>query len=76
MTDGDHQELLTAVKSLKGMAIVCGYPSEMYTEVLGDFETFGTTSRISAGRGTALRPERIWLNHQCSKALAQQSLFA
>lgn len=76
MTAECHIELIEVIKTLKGMVILCGYPNDLYNDHLRDFSSYGTKSRISAHRGTALRDERIWINDKCSQALEQQSLFA
>lgn len=70
MSDAQHLELLATVKSLQGMVVMCGYPSALYELELADWQIHTTTSRISAGRGTALRAECVWLNQQCQEKLA------
>lgn len=57
MTDDQHAELLDVVRSLHGMVVLPGYPSEMYTSALQGWSMHKTQARISAGRGTALRTE-------------------
>jgi DNA (cytosine-5)-methyltransferase 1 len=69
MTDADHQDLLQVLLELEGMVVVSGYNSEIYNDLLDGWETFQTKSRISAGRGTALRTETVWINPACSDAL-------
>lgn len=69
MTDADHQELLRVLLELEGMVVVSGYDSKIYNDTLAGWETFQTKSRISAGRGTALRTEIVWINPACSDAL-------
>lgn len=68
MTDADHQELLQVLLELEGMVVVSGYASDLYNDMLSGWETFQTKSRISAGRGTALRTEVVWINPACSDA--------
>lgn len=70
MTDADHQALLQVLLELEGMVVVSGYDSELYNDMLAGWETFQTKSRISAGRGTALRTEVVWINEACSQALS------
>ena len=70
MTNDQHIELLGTLKSLHGMVVLCGYPSALYEHELADWQIHTTTSRISAGRGTALRAECVWLNQQCQEKLA------
>lgn len=69
MTDADHRELLQVLLELEGMVVVSGYDSDLYNDMLAGWETFQTKSRISAGRGTALRTEVVWINQACSDAL-------
>ena len=80
MTDDDHAQLLDAVRQLKGMVVLSGYPSELYNDGLRQWDRYDTTSRIASGRGAALRNEVAWINPACREALAaeaaQQRLFA
>lgn len=69
MTDADHEELLKLLNTLQGMVIVTGYESEVYNDMLSGWRVEKTSSRISAGRGTALRTEHLWMNHACAQAL-------
>lgn len=69
LTDDDHTELLVALTELQGMVVLSGYASELYEGVLAGWRRFETQSRISAGRGTTLRTEVVWLNPACSEAL-------
>lgn len=69
MTDADHLALLQDLLELEGMVVVSGYDSELYNDMLAGWETFQTKSRISAGRGTALRTEVVWINPSCSDHL-------
>lgn len=77
MTDTDHQALLQVLLELEGMVVLSGYDSEIYNQMLEGWERFETKARISAGRGTALRNEIVWINPACSRALdrPQPSLF-
>ncbi|WP_430229628.1 DNA adenine methylase [Paraburkholderia tropica] len=78
MTDAEHADLLQAACDLQGMAVVSGYASELYETMLGGWVRHEKEARISAGRGTAIRTEVVWLNPACAAALereqAQQSL--
>lgn len=70
MTDDHHVQLLTELKSMQGMVVLCGYPSALYEQELAGWQLHTTAARISAGRGTALRAECVWLNQQCQEKLA------
>jgi len=60
------------------MVVLSGYASELYEATLAGWRRFETQSRISAGRGTVLRTEVVWLNPVCSDALQRSrgGLFA
>lgn len=64
MTDEDHIELLTLCNSLKGHVVISGYDSELYNKQLDGWHKEKTNSRISAGRGTGIREECLWMNFQ------------
>lgn len=80
MTDRDHENLLNETLKLKGFVVLSGYSTEMYNTYLQGWERYETSSRISAGRGTALRTECVWINPACSEALSldakQKRMFA
>ncbi|MDN5503256.1 MAG: DNA adenine methylase [Comamonas sp.] len=69
MTDEQHLELLTVLKNLRGMVVLSGYPSDLYERELADWQVHTTGSRISAGRGTAVKTEVLWLNAACQQRL-------
>lgn len=80
MTDEDHVKLLKQIQQLEGYVVLSGYTSNIYNDYLSGWERYETLSRISAGRGTALRTECIWINQACTDALArdekQKRMFA
>lgn len=77
MSDQDHIDLLQCLLEIHGYVVISGYPSDLYREKLAAWEFFETSSRISAGRGTALRTECVWINPRCSASLKQaEGLFA
>lgn len=78
MTDDDHAELLQALLCLDGMVVVSGYETDLYNDTLSGWQTRRTKARISAGRGTAIRTEVLWLNPACADALehARGGLFS
>jgi len=79
MTDDDHAQLLEALLELEGFVVLSGYSSSLYNDRLKGWPQYSTKARISAGRGTALRTEVIWVNPACADALElearQKSLF-
>lgn len=75
MTDADHLVLLAELRALRGMVIVSGYPNDLYDRELAGWPTASVRARISAGRGTGMRTEKIWLNTAASNALSSGGLF-
>ena len=54
----DHVELLALLKSLPCQVILSGYPSALYDEWLGDWQTVELQVMNQAG----VRTEKLWLN--------------
>jgi DNA adenine methylase len=69
MTDSDHVELLARLKSIEGMAVISGYPSDLYDDSLAGWARFETTARIAAGKGTKVRKEVLWMSPAASDRL-------
>ncbi len=69
MTDADHVALLQNLRGARGMVIVSGYDNDLYADQLDGWERHQTSARISAGRGTVMRTETVWINEACSAAL-------
>lgn len=80
MTDADHAELLDVVLELEGFVVLSGYASPLYETRLAHWQKSTTSARISAGRGTGLRTECVWINPACADALVaetdQMGMFA
>lgn len=74
MTDDDHQQLLSTLKTLQGMVVLSGYPSQQYTEALPDWSSNTRSHACAAGRGAGIRQECIWLNPTCMERLGQRGL--
>ncbi|HFQ5074299.1 TPA: DNA adenine methylase [Vibrio vulnificus] len=68
MTDSEHEELLKATLKLEGMAIISGYDSDLYNDYLASFQKVTKKSRISAGRGTGIRTECLWISPNCKQS--------
>lgn len=75
MTNEQHHELIEQLKKAEGFVFLSGYKNEIYDELLSDWETIDKRSRISAGRGTAVRIETMWMNKRASRAIKQKDLF-
>lgn len=59
MTDDDHVELLTFLKTVKGAVVLSGYRSELYDDHLTDWSLFEVAARAD---GALPRVEALWLN--------------
>ena len=77
MDDAAHAVLMDRVKTLQGMVVLCGYPSELYDASLTGWERHTTKTIASGNKGSVLRNEVVWLNPACSAALhrARGGLF-
>ncbi|WP_337910705.1 DNA adenine methylase [Vibrio cholerae] len=74
MTDCDHEELLKVTIQLKSMVIISGYDSDLYNDYLAGFHKVTKQARISAGRGTGIRTECLWLSPSCVDALSSNGI--
>ncbi|HFJ8961769.1 TPA: hypothetical protein ACGWGJ_002380 [Proteus mirabilis] len=63
MTNGQHHELLQIIKSVSGKVIISGYHSNLYDDELSGWRKVTKEARISAGRGTKIRTECLWMNY-------------
>lgn len=68
----DHEQLLDTLLELEGFVVLSGYSSDLYHDKLAAWEVSSTKARISAGRGTALREEVVWINPACAAALDRE----
>lgn len=71
MTDDDHRGLAQALRNAKGMVILSGYPSELYRELYGDWETI---ERDHYADGARPRVECVWLNQAASNRRLQMRI--
>ncbi|HDH1436806.1 TPA: DNA adenine methylase [Klebsiella quasipneumoniae subsp. similipneumoniae] len=62
MTVEGHEQLLAVARTMTGMVMISGYDTEVYNDMLSGWAKTEKTSRISAGRGTKVRTECLWLN--------------
>jgi DNA adenine methylase len=66
---GGHDGLLTFLRSLKGMVVLSGYPSEEYDRALFDWRRVETAAYAD---GAKPRTEVLWINPACVAALDRQ----
>lgn len=62
MTIEGHEQLLAVSRTMTGMVMISGYDHEVYNDMLSGWAKTEKASRISAGRGTKVRTECLWLN--------------
>lgn len=58
-TQADHIELLTLLTSLPCQVILSGYPSALYDELLGDWNSMELQAMCRGG----VRTEKLWFNY-------------
>lgn len=66
LTDGEHFELARALRSLKGMVVLSGYPSPLYNELYKEWQRVEIAARADGAR---LRKEVLWLSPSVTRAL-------
>lgn len=69
MNADEHEALLAHLQTLEGAVVLSGYDSALYNDVLTGWHKEVRQARVSAGRGTGLRTECVWLNPVCQDAL-------
>jgi DNA adenine methylase len=72
LTDADHRELLAFVRALKGMVILCGYPSELYDTELEDWVR---VEKAALADGALPRTEVLYLNAAAAAVMPQPDLL-
>jgi DNA adenine methylase len=73
MSDAEHLDLLDVLARVEGFVVLCGYPHEMYDDMLDGWERFETKPRASAAKGSVLRTEVVWINPACTEALGERA---
>lgn len=62
MDEAAHRALLDVILKVKGMVLISGYDSELYNDMLRGWRKEMKGARISAGRGTKIRTECLWIS--------------
>ncbi len=70
MTAQGHEQLLAVAGTMTGMVMISGYDSEVYNDMLKGWRKSEKGSRISAGRGTKVRTECLWVNEACAAGIS------
>lgn len=71
LTDDDHVELSSCIRSLTGMVVLSGYRCALYDQLFADWRR---VDRAALADGAARRVESLWLNSAAS-SFGQQSLL-
>jgi len=81
MSDADHIDLLTILKQVKGMVLISGYPSELYSKILDGWD-YKEWDRVCSAAGNTVgtgilgegsgkekqsRIEAVWANYTLPK---------
>lgn len=67
LTDDQHRQFAAMVRSLRGMVVISGYPSELYDGEL--FPDWLRVERRAHADGARERTEVLWLNRAAADAL-------
>lgn len=73
LSDGDHAELLTFLRGLRGMVVLSGYPCALYDDLLPDWHR---VERRAMADGAKERVEVLWINPAAENITASGPLFA
>jgi len=71
MTDVQHVELAQFLSTLKGMVMLCGYPSPLYERL---YEGWKFKDKAAFADGARERTERVWFNDAAYRGIAQQTM--
>lgn len=72
MTDEDHAELARCLHQVKGMAMISGYPSDLYKDLYHDWRMVTIQAYTSK---TVPRTECLWISPNAQSRQAQKRLF-
>lgn len=73
MSDEEHRELADCLHSLKGMVVVCGYPSPLYTELYQGWQQVQCQTRTLTSQSAT---ECLWISAAAwERSAAQLQLF-
>jgi DNA adenine methylase len=73
LTVEQHAEILAEIQHFKGMVMLSGYQSPLYTAALQAWTRYETEHMADGARP---RRECLWLNQACVDALGHGPLFA
>lgn len=70
MSDDDHRQLAVQLHAIKGMAIISGYPCELYDREL--YPSWLRVERPHLADGVKERTEVIWINPAAAEKMPQK----
>lgn len=70
MTDEQHEELLTYLRTVEGYVILSGYDNQLYNDILGDWQKVNRGFLVDGGKK---RVETLWINPRTP--IARQQLL-
>lgn len=73
MEDADHKRLAEVLRSIKGMAVVCGYPSEIYDKLYRGWKRVAIDT-LARTLKAQTRRECLWINPNGVDAVKQLEL--
>jgi DNA adenine methylase len=73
MTQGDHEQLCDALRSVVGMVLVSGYPSAVYEHL---YAGWYCVDRPHFSDGAGKRTEVVWMNEAAQNATSQLRLVS
>lgn len=73
LNDADHTDLLRDLRDLRGMVVLCGYPSKLYDDALADWRR---VERPALADGALPRTEVLWINPAAVRATGAGPLFS
>ncbi|MFT4191889.1 MAG: DNA adenine methylase [Comamonas sp.] len=65
MTEAEHVALLNQLKTIKGLVVLAGYPSDLYDSALSDWRRVERPHR--AAGSTRTRTEVLWISPNCGE---------
>ena len=72
LTDEQHEQLSQVLHGIKGMAIVSGYPSELYEDLYGDWRKVSIENRTAQEK---LVIESLWISAAAASRHPQKLMF-
>ncbi len=74
MDEDAHRKLAEVLAGVKGMAVVAGYPSEMYDKLYAGWMVRSHSIKSSRGGKSSDRTECVWLHPEAAKAHCQRDV--